>query len=54
MLNKGPYIVEAVRFLNGVLERMHAHQHKRRSMLRKLSVSQQITTEYRPQHPTIN
>ncbi len=40
MLNKGPYIVEAVRFLNGVLERMHAHQHKRRSMLRKLSVSE--------------
>lgn len=42
MLNKGPYIVEAVRFLNGVLERMHAHQHKRRSMLRKLSVSEQV------------
>ncbi len=42
MLNKGPYIVEAVRFLNGVLERMHAHQHKRRSMLRKLSISEQM------------
>lgn len=42
MLNKGPYIVEAVRFLNGVLERMHAHQHKRRSMLRKLSISEQV------------
>jgi pyruvate kinase len=42
MLNKGPFIVEAVRFLNGVLERMHAHQHKRRSMLRKLSVSEQL------------
>jgi pyruvate kinase len=42
MLNKGSFIVEAVRFLNGVLERMHAHQHKRRSMLRKLSVSEQL------------
>lgn len=27
---------------NGVLERMHAHQHKRRSMLRKLSISEQV------------
>ena len=35
-------IVEAVRFLNDVLERMHAHQHKRRSMLRKLSVSEPV------------
>ncbi|MBL8423634.1 MAG: pyruvate kinase [Candidatus Accumulibacter phosphatis] len=42
MLNKGPYIVEAVRFLNGVLERMHAHQHKRRNMLRRLSISEQV------------
>ncbi|MBN8517171.1 MAG: pyruvate kinase [Candidatus Accumulibacter sp.] len=42
MLNKGPYIVEAVRFLNGVLERMHAHQRKRRNMLRRLSISEQV------------
>jgi len=40
MLNKGAYIVPAVRLLNGVLERMSAHQAKKRSMLRKLSVSQ--------------
>lgn len=40
MLNKGPYIVDAVRFLNGVLERMAAHQTKKRSRLRRLSVSQ--------------
>jgi pyruvate kinase len=40
MLNKGPYIVDAVRFLNGVLERMAAHRSKRRSMLRKLAVSE--------------
>ena len=40
MLNKGPYIVETVRFLNGVLERMDAHQTKRRTMMRRLSVSE--------------
>lgn len=39
MLNKGPYIVETVRFLNGVLERMDAHQSKRRPMMRRLSIS---------------
>jgi pyruvate kinase len=39
MLNKGPYIVEAVRFLNGVLQRMEDHQQKKRAMLRKLAVS---------------
>lgn len=42
MLNKGPYIVPAVRLLNGVLERMSAHQTKKRTMLRKLAISQGI------------
>lgn len=40
MLNKGSYIVETVRFLNGILERMEAHQYKKRAMLRRLSVSE--------------
>jgi pyruvate kinase len=40
MLNKGSFIVETVRFLNGVLERMDAHQAKRRTMMRRLSVSE--------------
>lgn len=40
MLNKGPYIVEAARFLDNVLGRMQAHQEKKRAMLRRLSVSQ--------------
>jgi pyruvate kinase len=44
MLNKGPYIVEAVRFLNGVLERMSAHQSKKRARFRPLSVSKAVTT----------
>ena len=39
MLNKGPYIVEIVRFLNGILERLDAHQSKRRALMRRLSVS---------------
>lgn len=39
MLNKGRYIVETVRFLNGILERMDAHQSKRRTMMRRLSIS---------------
>ena len=39
MLNKGPYVVEAVHFLNDVLKRMQRHQRKKRAMLRKLSVS---------------
>jgi pyruvate kinase len=42
MLNKGPYVVETVRFLRGVLERMSAHTSKRQSMLRRLSVSQSM------------
>jgi pyruvate kinase len=40
MLNKGPNIVETVRFLNGIIGRMDAHYVKRRATLRKLSVAQ--------------
>lgn len=39
MLNKGPHVAEAVRFLADVLRRMRQHQSKKRSMLRRLSVS---------------
>ena len=39
MLNKGPHIVETVKLLSGVLERMSAHRAKRRPMLRRLAVS---------------
>jgi pyruvate kinase len=39
MLNKGPHITDAVRFLSGVLQRMADHQDKKRSMLRRLSIS---------------
>jgi pyruvate kinase len=36
MLNKGPYILEAIEALDDILNRMQAHQHKKRSMLRRL------------------
>jgi len=39
MLNKGPYVVEAVRFLSSLLERMEAHRSKQRPRLRRLAVS---------------
>lgn len=39
MLNKGPYIVEAVRSLDDILRRMSSHQQKKRSMLRPLRVA---------------
>jgi pyruvate kinase len=39
MLNKGPCIVETVRFLENVLKRMERHQHKKSALLRHLSIS---------------
>ena len=39
MLNKGPYVVEAVRVLDDILTRMQAHQRKKSAMLRELRVA---------------
>jgi pyruvate kinase len=39
MLNKGPYIVTAVKTLDDILHRMQSHQEKKRSMLRKLHLA---------------
>jgi pyruvate kinase len=39
MLNKGPHVGAAVRFLCDVLQRMEGHQEKKRSLLRRLQVS---------------
>jgi pyruvate kinase len=36
MLNKGPYISEAIGALDSILTRMHDHQDKKRSLLRRL------------------
>jgi hypothetical protein len=39
MLNKGPYIVTAVRVLGDILRRMQPHHEKKNSMLRKLQLA---------------
>jgi pyruvate kinase len=39
MLNKGPYVVEAVRALDDILRRMESHQEKKTACLRKLQVA---------------
>jgi pyruvate kinase len=36
MLNKGPHITEAIHALDSILSRMQHHQHKKRSLLRRL------------------
>lgn len=38
MLNKGPYIVQAVHVLDDILRRMRGHQFKKRAMLRELQL----------------
>ncbi len=40
MLNKGPYMVEAVRALENILERMQAHQAKKSTLLRHLNIAE--------------
>jgi pyruvate kinase len=42
MLNKGSYIVAAVRMLDNILRRMQAHQSKKASRLRPLSLAYQF------------
>lgn len=39
MLNKGPFVEEAVRVLSDILRRMEKHHYKKRSLFRKLRVS---------------
>jgi pyruvate kinase len=40
MLNRGEHVSEAVTFLDDVLKRMQAHQDKKRSLLRRLEISE--------------
>ena len=42
MLNKGPYILNAVTTLGHILKRMAAHQLKKRSMMRALAIARQF------------
>lgn len=39
MLNKGPFIYDAITLLNNVLERMEAHSFKKKSSLRSLNIA---------------
>jgi len=43
MLNKGPHIIEAVKVLDDILQRMQGHHCKKRSMLRKLHLAADLT-----------
>lgn len=46
MLNKGPYVAAAVKALDDILTRMQAHQQKKRSMLRRLSLADAFLTRH--------
>ena len=46
MLNKGPYIVKAVRALDDILRRMEGHQQKSRSTLRRLRLAELFAERY--------
>jgi pyruvate kinase len=43
MLNKGPYIVDAVKALDDILRRMHGHQAKKQPMLRRLGLARNFS-----------
>ncbi|HUJ74194.1 MAG TPA: pyruvate kinase, partial [bacterium] len=42
MLNKGPYILEAIRALDNILVRMQEHHNKKREMLRRLKLAEAL------------
>lgn len=48
MLNKGPYLVEAVRFLDDLLRRMDRHQHKKTPQLAALDAWSALWPPARP------
>ncbi len=47
MLNKGPYIIEAMQVLDNILRRMQRHQSKKQSMLRELRIAHLVDTPER-------
>ena len=48
MLNKGPYIAEATRMLANIIRKMEAHQYKKRSLYRQLSVAHAPGSAHEP------
>ena len=53
MLNKGPFICDAVRTLDNILRRMQAHQTKKRAMLRPLHVAHHVLAELSGRSATV-
>jgi len=47
MLNKGPHILHAVQTLDDILQRMEAHQIKKQSMMRELSLARTFMDKFR-------
>jgi len=45
MLNKGPYIVNAVETLNDIIRRMEKHQFKKKGQLRPLSIAHEFSAQ---------
>ncbi|MCB0523647.1 MAG: pyruvate kinase [Saprospiraceae bacterium] len=45
MLNKGPYIIDAIKVLKNVLKRMEAHSAKKKNELRALNVTRKYVSE---------
>jgi pyruvate kinase len=54
MLNKGPFIVDAVRTLDDILKRMQQHQAKKRALLRALSSWRMAAQDERQIAPPAN
>jgi pyruvate kinase len=46
MLNKGPHILRAVQMLDDILQRMEAHQVKKQSMMRELSLARNFMSQF--------
>jgi pyruvate kinase len=51
MLNKGPFVVDAVRMLDNVLHRMQNHQAKKAALLRPLSLAERFCQEQAGEYP---
>ena len=54
MLNKGPFICDAVQTLDNILRRMQAHQAKKRAMLRPLHVADHVLAELSERHAAVS
>jgi pyruvate kinase len=53
MLNKGPFISEAVRLLDNILERTETHQEKNRSMLGPIGIAERFFAEESGSRPVM-